>query len=39
LRRRSPTGESQGAFVGKYVIAWLLGVPAFVLVIVYLLFH
>jgi hypothetical protein len=26
-------------FVGKYVIAWLLGVPAFVLVIVYLLFN
>jgi len=25
--------------VGKYVLAWLLGVPAFVLVIIYLLFH
>ena len=25
--------------VGKYVLAWLLGVPVFVLVIVYLLFH
>jgi hypothetical protein len=27
------------SIVGKYVLAWLLGVPAFVLVIVYLLFH
>jgi len=25
--------------MGKYVIAWLLGVPAFVLVLVFLLFH
>jgi hypothetical protein len=25
--------------MGKYVLAWLLGVPAFVLVIIYLLFH
>jgi len=25
--------------MGKYVLAWLLGVPAFVLVIVYLFFH
>jgi hypothetical protein len=27
------------SIVGKYVLAWLLGVPAFVLVIIYLLFH
>ena len=25
--------------MGKYFLAWLLGVPAFVLVIVYLLFN
>jgi hypothetical protein len=25
--------------MGKYVLAWLLGVPAFVLVIVYLFVH
>jgi hypothetical protein len=25
--------------MGKYVLAWLLGVPAFVLVIVYMLAH
>jgi hypothetical protein len=25
--------------MGKYVIAWLLGVPAFVLVIIYLFVH
>ena len=28
-----------GEDMGKYVIAWLLGVPAFVLVIVYLFAH
>jgi len=27
------------SIVGKYLLAWLLGVPAFVLVIIYLLFH
>jgi len=25
--------------MGKYVLGWLFGVPVFVLVIVYLLFH
>jgi len=25
--------------MGKYVLAWILGVPAFVLVIAYLIFH
>jgi len=25
--------------MGKYFIAWILGVPAFVLVIAYLIFH
>jgi len=29
----------QGEALGKYVIAWLLGVPAVVLVLVYLLFN
>jgi hypothetical protein len=27
------------AFMGKYLIAWILGVPAIVLVVIYLLFH
>jgi len=26
-------------FMGKYVLAWLLGVPVFVLVIIYILFN
>jgi len=25
--------------MGKYVLAWLLGVPALVLVVIYLFFH
>jgi len=25
--------------MGKYVLAWLLGVPAIVLVVIYLFFH
>jgi len=25
--------------MGKYVLAWLLGVPAFVLILVYLIAH
>jgi len=25
--------------MGKYVLAWLLGVPALVLVVVYMFFH
>ena len=36
------TGDNQGkrsGLMGKYVLAWLLGVPVFVLVIVYILFH
>ena len=36
----SARGEIQlEAVMGKYVVAWLLGVPAFVLVIVYLIAH
>jgi len=27
------------ANMGKYLIAWILGIPAFVLVIIYLLFN
>jgi hypothetical protein len=30
--------HSKENIMGKYFIAWLLGVPAFVLVIIYLLF-
>jgi hypothetical protein len=37
---QTPSGESDmEAVMGKYVVAWLLGVPAFVLVIVYMLAH
>ena len=36
----SATGPTlQEVHMGKYVFAWLLGVPAFVLVIVYMLAH
>jgi hypothetical protein len=28
-----------GGFMGKYFIGWLLGVPVFVLVLIYLFFH
>lgn len=30
---------SRGNIMGKYLIAWILGVPAVVLVIIYLLFN
>jgi hypothetical protein len=34
------SSESSKEFVmGKYLIAWILGVPAFVLVIAYFFFH
>jgi hypothetical protein len=29
----------RGTVMGKYLLAWILGVPAFVLVIIYLLFN
>jgi hypothetical protein len=32
----SPTKELR---MGKYLIAWILGVPAIVLVVAYMLFH
>lgn len=28
-----------GVLMGKYFLAWLLGVPMFVLVLIYLFFH
>jgi hypothetical protein len=31
--------RSGGIAMGKYLIAWLLGVPAFVLVLVYIFFR
>jgi hypothetical protein len=31
--------HSKESIMGKYFIAWLLGVPAFVLVLFYLFFH
>lgn len=30
---------NQGAVMGKYFLAWILGVPAIVLVLIYLFFH
>ena len=33
------TKQKESGQMGKYVIAWLLGVPGIVLVIVYILFH
>jgi hypothetical protein len=29
----------EGADMAKYLIAWILGVPAIILVLIYLLFH
>src|SRR6185369_3710058 len=37
LRQRSNEGRSKE--MGKYFLAWLLGVPFFVLVLIYLFFH
>ena len=34
-----PTTFTQEHSMGKYFIGWLLGVPVFVLVILYFLFH
>jgi hypothetical protein len=34
-----PIDTSEESEMGKYFLAWLLGVPAFVLVIIYLLFN
>ena len=31
--------SSQETFVGKYILGWILGVPAIVLVIAYFFFH
>jgi hypothetical protein len=33
------TTQAEATVMGKYLIAWILGVPAFVLVIIYLLFN
>jgi hypothetical protein len=35
--RRS--GQGQEAIMGKYFLAWILGVPAVVLVVIYLLLN
>ena len=35
-RRRSVQGD---IIMGKYLVGWLLGVPVFVLVILYFFFH
>jgi hypothetical protein len=36
--RDGPTTEEENT-MGKYFLAWILGVPAFVLVIIYLFFN
>jgi hypothetical protein len=38
LNPRSQTDERR-TIMGKYFLAWILGVPAIVLVILYLFFH
>jgi hypothetical protein len=35
----SARNHSRRLAMGKYVLAWLLGVPAIVLVVIYLFFH
>jgi hypothetical protein len=35
----SPHRFNQGADMGKYVLAWILGVPAIVLVAIYFFAH
>lgn len=35
----NPSMRLEGVDMGKYVLAWLLGVPATVLVLVYLILH
>jgi hypothetical protein len=39
LTCRHPCQRLKEQTMGKYFIAWILGVPAFVLVIAYLIFH
>jgi hypothetical protein len=41
LEARSPAALDQPleTMMGKYVIAWLLGVPALVLVVIYMFFR
>jgi hypothetical protein len=37
---RAPPVDIQGDIImGKYLVGWLLGVPVFVLVILYFFFH
>jgi hypothetical protein len=38
---RGPSSTSSGgiAIMGKYILGWLLGVPVFVLVIIYFIFN
>jgi hypothetical protein len=41
-RRRScrlPFLQARGAHMGKYFLAWLLGVPAGLLILIYLFMH
>jgi hypothetical protein len=39
LRAAASDQPIEESDMGKYFLAWLLGVPAFVLVIIYLLFN
>jgi hypothetical protein len=38
-RRPSSTSSGGIATMGKYILGWLLGVPVFVLVIIYFIFN
>jgi hypothetical protein len=38
-RRRAGRAIPRSSEMGKYMLAWLLGVPAFVLVLVYMFVH
>jgi hypothetical protein len=40
LPKLTPTSTTHGSLaMGKYLLAWVLGVPAFVLVIIYFVFN
>jgi len=36
---RHPAADTGASDMGKYLLAWVLGVPAFVLVLIYLFMH
>jgi len=36
---RHPAADTGASDMGKYLLAWVLGVPAFVLILIYLFMH